>query len=51
MGLPNGFPEEMVWLTKLDSYHDPPVHGFIKVVGSVGCHDDETIMPEAQEYT
>ena len=35
----------MVRLTELDGYHDPPVHGLIKVIGSVGSHDDKTIMP------
>ena len=45
MRLPDCLPEEVVWLTELNRYHDPPVHGFVKVIGSVGSHDDKTIMP------
>ena len=34
----------MVWLSELNGYHDSAVHGFIQVIGTVGCHDDETIV-------
>ena len=31
-------------MSELNSYHDPPVHGFIQIIGTVGCHDDEAIV-------
>ena len=40
----------MVRLSKLNGNHDPPVHGFIQVIGTVGGHDDKTIMPGRSTY-
>ena len=45
VGLPNGLPQEVVRLTELDGYHDTTVHCFVEVIGSVGGHYDEAIMP------
>ena len=45
VGLPNGLPQEVVRLTELDGYHDTSVHRFVEVIGSVGGHYDEAIMP------
>ena len=39
----------MVWLTELYGDHDPSAHGFIKVIGSVGSHDDKTAVPAAED--
>ena len=40
----------MVWLSELYGYHDSPVHGFIEVIGTVGRHDDQTIVPEDKTH-
>ena len=40
----------MVWLSELYGYHDSPVHGFIEVVGTVGRHDDQTIVPKDKTH-
>ena len=45
VGLPYALPQYVVRLAKLNGYHDTSVHGFIKVVRPVCCHDNETIMP------
>lgn len=51
VGLPYKLPEDVVGLTKLDGYHDPPMHGLVQVVGTVGGQNDQTIMPyEARGY-
>ena len=45
VGLPNGLPQEVVWLAELDGNHDTTVHGLVQVIGPVGGHYDQTIMP------
>ena len=44
--LPDGLTEDMVWLVELYGDHDPTVHGLVKVIRSVGGHDDQSIVSE-----
>ena len=45
VGPPYGLPQEVVWLPELYGDHDPAVHGFVQVIGPVGRHYDQAIMP------
>ena len=42
--LPDGLTQQVVWLPELNGYHDPAMHGFIQVIGTVSGQDDQTIM-------
>ena len=46
MGLPDGLPQEVVWLAELYGNHDTTMHGLIQVIWTIGGHDNATIVPE-----
>ncbi len=49
MRLPDGLPQQVVGLAELDGNHDPPVHGLVQVVGTVGGHDDQPVVSGREE--
>jgi len=36
---PNLGSQEWIWLSKLNSESDSSVHGFVKIKGTIGCHN------------
>ena len=41
--------KKMIRLTELNGNHDPTMHGFIQVIGTVGGHYYQPIMPEEKK--